>query len=754
MKSVLKVSLAALTLAFAVSSHAADKKLVVATDTAFVPFEFKQGDKYVGFDVDLWAAIAKELKLDYELKPMDFSGIIPALQTKNVDLALAGITITDERKKAIDFSDGYYKSGLLVMVKANNNDVKSVKDLDGKVVAVKSGTGSVDYAKANIKTKDLRQFPNIDNAYMELGTNRADAVLHDTPNILYFIKTAGNGQFKAVGDSLEAQQYGIAFPKGSDELRDKVKNERYGVAPSVAFGLGTANRLYLNYLHVTQHNTPDGGIPTIGLPGYSAPSAGTAALNHSGKVDTHNFYGTDSDYDDSTTDTATMRFEHDINDNTTIRNTTRWSRVKQDYLMTAIMGGASNITQPTSDVNSWTWSRTANTKDVSNKILTNQTNLTSTFYTGSIGHDVSTGVEFTRETQTNYGVNPVTLPAVNIYHPDSSIHPGGLTRNGANANGQTDTFAIYAFDTLQITRDFELNGGIRLDNYHTEYDSATACGGSGRGAITCPTGVAKGSPVTTVDTAKSGNLMNWKAGALYHLTENGNVYINYAVSQQPPGGNNFALAQSGSGNSANRTDFKPQKANTSEIGTKWQVLDKRLLLTAALFRTDIENEVEQNDDGTYSQYGKKRVEGYEISVAGNITPAWQVIGGYTQQKATIKNGKDVAQDGSSSLPYTPEHAFTLWSQYQATDDISVGAGARYIGSMHKGSDGAVGTPAFTEGYWVADAKLGYRVNRNLDFQLNVYNLFDTDYVASINKSGYRYHPGEPRTFLLTANMHF
>ncbi len=90
MKSIFKVSLAALSLAFAVSSHAADK-LVVATDTAFVPFEFKQGDKYVGFDIDLWAAVAKELKLDYTLKPMDFGGIIPALQTKNVDLALAEI---------------------------------------------------------------------------------------------------------------------------------------------------------------------------------------------------------------------------------------------------------------------------------------------------------------------------------------------------------------------------------------------------------------------------------------------------------------------------------------------------------------------------------------------------------------------------------------------------------------------------------------------------------------------------------------
>lgn len=222
MKSLFKTSLAALALAFSLSSHAADKSLIVATDTAFVPFEFKQGDNYVGFDIDLWDAIAKQLNLSYTLKPMDFSGIIPALQTRNVDLALAGITITDQRKRAIDFSDGYYNSGLLVMVKADNQTIKGEQDLAGKVVAVKSGTGSVDYAKANIKTKELRQFPNIDNAYMELATGRADAVLHDTPNILYFIKTAGHGQFKAVGDSIKAQQYGVAFPKGSDELRDKV----------------------------------------------------------------------------------------------------------------------------------------------------------------------------------------------------------------------------------------------------------------------------------------------------------------------------------------------------------------------------------------------------------------------------------------------------------------------------------------------------------------------------------------------------
>ncbi|TGQ20511.1 transporter substrate-binding domain-containing protein, partial [Mesorhizobium sp. M00.F.Ca.ET.220.01.1.1] len=94
--------------------------LIVATDTAFVPFEFKEGDKYVGFDIDLWAAIAKDIGVTYTLQPMDFNGIIPALQTKQVDVGLAGITIKDERKKVIDFSDGYYDSGFLLMVPVNS----------------------------------------------------------------------------------------------------------------------------------------------------------------------------------------------------------------------------------------------------------------------------------------------------------------------------------------------------------------------------------------------------------------------------------------------------------------------------------------------------------------------------------------------------------------------------------------------------------------------------------------------------------
>lgn len=203
----------AIALVFNVAARAED--LIVATDTAFVPFEFKQGDAYVGFDIDLWDAIAKDLGVAYKLQPMDFNGIIPALQTKQVDVGLAGITIKDERKKVIDFSDGYYDSGFLLMVPLNS-PIKGVDDLKGKTVAIKTGTSAADYAKANFKGSELRQFPNVDNAYLEVVAGNADAAMHDTPNVLYYIKTQGAGRVKTVGAQMMAQQYGIAFPKGSD----------------------------------------------------------------------------------------------------------------------------------------------------------------------------------------------------------------------------------------------------------------------------------------------------------------------------------------------------------------------------------------------------------------------------------------------------------------------------------------------------------------------------------------------------------
>ncbi|CAM4175108.1 glutamine ABC transporter substrate-binding protein GlnH [Bordetella tumbae] len=217
MKRKFAAVLMGLSLIGAVSTAAAqDKELIVATDTAFIPFEFKQGSTYTGFDIDLWAAIAKELNLKYKLQPMDFNGIIPGLQTKNIDAALAGITIRDDRKQVIDFSDPYYESGLAILVADNNTDIKAASDLAGKSVAVKTGTATVDFMKKEVPDAKLRLFPNIDNAYLELATGRVDAAVHDTPNVQYYANTAGKGRVKVAGTVKSGDFYGIAFPKGSD----------------------------------------------------------------------------------------------------------------------------------------------------------------------------------------------------------------------------------------------------------------------------------------------------------------------------------------------------------------------------------------------------------------------------------------------------------------------------------------------------------------------------------------------------------
>lgn len=217
MKRILSLFCAfALVAAFAAPAFA--KKLVVATDTNFPPFEFKDPDsgKHTGFDVELWDALAKNMQIEYELQPMDFNGIIPGLQSGQIDIGIAGITIKPERAEVIDFSDPYYNAGLLILVKADDDSVKGIKDLKGKVVSTKLGTTSEDFVKGNAGAKDVKLFPNNDAMFMELLSGGADAVVFDSPVVADFMLKAGKGQVKVVGPLYQGQSYGIGLPKGSE----------------------------------------------------------------------------------------------------------------------------------------------------------------------------------------------------------------------------------------------------------------------------------------------------------------------------------------------------------------------------------------------------------------------------------------------------------------------------------------------------------------------------------------------------------
>lgn len=221
MRHLLRVLVLSLVAVGLSASSLQAKTLTVACDTNFMPFEFKQDGEYVGFDIDVWDAIAQDLGLDYKLQPMAFNGIIPALQSGNIDAAIAAITIKSSREEVVDFSHPYYDAGLRVLVSADENSIKGLEDLNGKIIATKIGTTSADYVRDNIDAKDVTLFQNIDAAYMELRTGGADAVLFDAPAVMYYANTAGEGAVKVVGPLYQGQSYGIAFPQGSD-LREKV----------------------------------------------------------------------------------------------------------------------------------------------------------------------------------------------------------------------------------------------------------------------------------------------------------------------------------------------------------------------------------------------------------------------------------------------------------------------------------------------------------------------------------------------------
>jgi catecholate siderophore receptor len=538
--------------------------------------------------------------------------------------------------------------------------------------------------------------------------------------------------------------------------RDHVENNRWGVAPTLAFGLGTPTRVYLDYLHIKQNNVPDGGVSTVGLPGYSSPDPARPFLADAAKVDPDNFYGTNQDHDHVQSDMFTAIIEHDFSDNLALHDTLRWGRTTQDYLLTSFMATAANLLTPDpNDPSSWTVARSnPNFKHQANRILTNQTNLTANFETGAVTHNLSAGIELTQEKATTLGMaalNGSTWPAANLYHPDADV--GGLIygQNGTYTAGKTDTAAAYVFDTMKFGERWQVNAGARLDHYSTDFSSTVGCGGKSTPA--CGS-LPAGSAVPGINTRVSDNLPNYKLGVLYKPAANGSIYANVAMSQEPPGGN--TLTFSSSANSLDNPNLDPQKARTVEFGTKWDLLDQKLLLTGALYRTTVTNELVQDalNPAAYYQVGKKRVQGIEINAVGRLTDNWAISTGYTIMNTKVVDGTAVTSDGSSDLAYTPKTAFTAWTTYHLPFNLTIGGGARYSGELKRGTDGAIGTPAYTESYWVFDAMASYPVSRNVDLQLNVYNLFDKNYVAAINKSGYRYTPATPRSAMLTANFRF
>ncbi|MNM98941.1 putative TonB-dependent receptor BfrD precursor [compost metagenome] len=211
-------------------------------------------------------------------------------------------------------------------------------------------------------------------------------------------------------------------------------------------------------------------------------------------------------------------------------------------------------------------------------------------------------------------------------------------------------------------------------------------------------------------------------------------------------------------------DLEPERNRNYEIGTKWDFFDARLGLNAAIFRTEKSNARVLEADGTTSNVGETRVDGFELGVSGQITPKWNAFASYTYLDGELVESGRVDVDArpgtgnvnnvvggadGNDIPSTPQNSFSFWTTYDLTRSLTVGGGANYVDSRFGDVTNSIEVPS----YWRYDAMANYKVSKNLDLQLNVQNLTDKRYFDQVY-SNHMAHVAPGRTALLSTNFHF
>ena len=195
----------------------------VGMDASYPPFgsQDKDSNDYVGFDVDIIRAIGKEEGFDVNITNRAFDCLIPAMQSKDIDLAINDITITEDRKQTVDFSQPYYIAGLGVVVKAQNTTINTAKDLEGKTLGVSIGSTGEEAAR-KIPNAKVRVFNAINEAFLEVQNGGVDAVINDIPTNEYYVSHTGNKNVRTAEVALTKEDLGIAVLKGNTELLKKI----------------------------------------------------------------------------------------------------------------------------------------------------------------------------------------------------------------------------------------------------------------------------------------------------------------------------------------------------------------------------------------------------------------------------------------------------------------------------------------------------------------------------------------------------
>jgi catecholate siderophore receptor len=485
----------------------------------------------------------------------------------------------------------------------------------------------------------------------------------------------------------------------SESYRDGFELERYGVNPTFALRLGENSQLRLGYEYYTYDRVADRGVPSFeGRP-----------------VDTDEstFFGDPTrSPTDATVNIATMVFDHEFAGGASLRNRTLYGDYDKFY-QNVYPGGAATVDEagvfvaPISAYN--------NAQQREN--LFNQTDLLFSLATGAVEHELLAGVELGRQETGNFRntgffndeTTTVTAP---VADPTISV-PVTFRQSETDADNHTDAdiAAVYMQDQLKFSEHFQAVLGLRYDQFEVDFRNNRT-----------------GERLSSDD-----DLVSPRVGLIYKPMEPVSLYASYTVTYLPRSG-----AQMSSLNASNQA-LDPEEFDNYEIGAKWDVWPE-LSLSAAVYQLDRTNVAipDPLDPSVSILVDGQETRGIELGIAGQVTEAWSVFGGYAWQDGELTaTASPTALDGAT-LAQLPEHKFSLWNRYQLTPAWGLGLGLMYQSDMYTSTDNTVTLPSFTR----VDAAVFYSLNDRIRAQVNIENVLDEEYFAYAHNNN-NITPGSP-----------
>ena len=518
--------------------------------------------------------------------------------------------------------------------------------------------------------------------------------------------------------------------EGGVAERDVTENRRFGVAPSLALGLGTPNRLTADIFHFQENDTPDYGIP-----GY---------FNRPAPVARHNWYGVDGNSLRTDVNMATLLAEHDFAAWATLRNQFRVANSERNVIITEpqVNTATSGLITPATPLAEVEVNRNQLAAYSNEGFLWDQLDATvhSRFF--GIRHTAVIGAEGGRETsdpkRPSYnvvnasGATVNTVPTTSLLDPDENQALTGIRTRSSDVHLTSTSYALYLLDTMEFGRRWEFSGGARFDRFLADEKSVAypTPVENAEGAIT------QGAPTITYPDQLV-RKPSWRAALIYKPAHNGSVYFDYGTSFDPSAeALSLTVGPAGSGTA----NLAPEVNRSYELGSKWELSHERLALRGDLFRTTQDNtrEADPTNSLLYVLAGTQRVQGVEVETQGRVTERWQVLSSYTFMHSDVVHSQYYPQSVGYKLANVPDHLFNLWTTYQPQPKFVVGAGTNFVASRTASStvplDPTTGLIKQVAGYWIFSAMGRYSLGEHVSLQANGFNLLNRNYIDEI-------HPG-------------